>query len=104
MSEKAAKSDHNASGGAATVTGKLLAIPLHLLPSVNVEEIGPLARSIARRGLLEPIRVLRRGTSFIVVDGLRRVAAYRWLIQTAPTVLHAQRWSSIDGILVEERN
>lgn len=90
--------------GAAAITGKLLSIPLHLLPVGTVEEIGPLARSIAQKGLLEPIRVLRRGTSFIVVDGARRIAAYRWLIQGAPTLLHAQRWSSIDGILIEERS
>lgn len=87
---------------ALAVPGRLLSIPLELLPSPGTtREIAALAGSIAEQGLVEPIRVLRDGAAFIVVDGARRLAAYRWLAETAPTASHAARWRTIDSFVVD---
>lgn len=85
-----------------TPSGRRLAIPIELLPStalVSNEDLRRLSSAIAETGLREPIRVARRAGGFTVLDGFRRLAAYRLLAAAAESPAHAARWLRIDALV-----
>lgn len=63
------------------------------------EKLEELARDIARRGLIEPIKVFAKGDRFEVVDGFRRFLATRAAgLPTIEAFVYPSRTTALEGV------